>query len=235
MKEKEKIRYQIWQLLLEKNISKAPFHRIPPFKGQGKAAERLRHLLIYQKSKTIMVPPDEAQKEVRFNALMDGKTLIMATPGLSDGFYILKPKDIPRKFRYKAIQTYGVKQYGKRLPTRKNAIGHIDLLITGAVAVSIDGKRLGKGAGFFDIEYAILRELGCIDENTPVIAIVHDEQILNTLPKNMADVPIDYIITPSQVIKVKMPLDKPKRIFWEKLSQKQIHRMRPLWELSKRK
>ncbi len=231
---KQQCRERIWQLLAEKGISPSPFQRIPPFRGQNKAAERLRRLPIYKQARCIMVPPDEAQKQVRFNALMDGKRLIMATAGLHDGFYLLDPKRLPRRFWLRAIQTYGVKDFGIRLATNKKAIGRIDLLVTGAVAVTRTGARLGKGAGFFDLEYAILRELGCIDENTPVIALVHELQIMEDIPMDEKDVPIDYIITPQEIIKTEPLWPKPSYIPWEVLSNKQIRRMRPLWELKQK-
>jgi 5-formyltetrahydrofolate cyclo-ligase len=231
---KQQWRQRIWQMLAEKGISPYPFQRIPPFSGQNKAAERLRRLSFYKQARCIMVPPDEAQKQVRFNALMDGKRLIMATPGLHDGFYLLDPKRLPRRFWTRAIQTYGVKDFGLRLPTDKKAIGRIDLLVTGAVAVTKTGARLGKGAGFFDLEYVILRELGCIDENTPVIALVHAFQIVEDLPMDKKDVSIDYIVTPEEIIKTEPLWPKPSRIVWEELTPKQLRRMRPLWELMKK-
>ncbi|MDL1970694.1 MAG: 5-formyltetrahydrofolate cyclo-ligase [Candidatus Desulfofervidaceae bacterium] len=231
---KQSLRNQIWQLLWGKKVSPAPFQRIPPFAGQNKAAERLRHLPAYKKAKCIMVPPDEAQRQVRFNALVDRKRLIIATPGLQDGFYVLDPKHLPRRYWPTAIQTYGVIDYGRKLPTQKGSIGHIDLLATGAVAVSKNGGRLGKGAGFFDLEYAILREIGCIDSQTAVVALVHDLQIVESLPITDKDVPVDYIVTPTRIIQTETLFPKPEGIPWEHLNPKQIRRMRPLWELKKK-
>ncbi|MDL1971901.1 MAG: hypothetical protein LWW78_01455 [Deltaproteobacteria bacterium] len=129
MQRKDSIRKAVWQKLYEEGISEDPFNRIPPFKGQNKAAERLRRLQIYKDAKRVMVPPDEVQKQVRLNILNDNKILIMATPGLRDGFYELNPRHIPIKRWTKAITTYGVTKWGRRLFTSYEEIGKIDLLI----------------------------------------------------------------------------------------------------------
>lgn len=233
MKEKESIRKAVWQRLYHEGISIDPFNRIPPFKGQNKAAERLRRLQIYKKAKRIMVPPDEAQKQVRINILADNKILIMATPGLRDGFYELNPRNIPIDKWAKAVTTYGVTRWGKRLFTSYKDIGQIDLLITGAVAVAKDGVRIGKGAGFFDLEYAILRTIDSINEKTPIIALVNDTQIFDNLPRKEKDVAVDFIVTPTQVIDTKTSIPRPKGIDWLHLDSKAIKRMRPLKELFK--
>ena len=233
MQRKDSIRKAVWQKLYEEGISEDPFNRIPPFKGQNKAAERLRRLQIYKDAKRVMVPPDEAQKQVRLNILNDNKILIMATPGLRDGFYELNPRHIPIKRWTKAITTYGVTRWGRRLFTSYEEIGKIDLLITGAVAVARDGVRIGKGAGFFDLEYVILRTIGSINEKTPIIALVDDIQIFDTLPREEKDVAIDFIVTPTQVIDIKTSIPRPQGIDWSHLNSKAIKRMRPLAELFK--
>ena len=37
----------------------------------------------------------------------------------------------------------------------------IDAIVCGSVAVTRDGGRCGKGEGYSDVEYALLRELAC--------------------------------------------------------------------------
>ncbi|MBW2039748.1 MAG: hypothetical protein JRI46_09145 [Deltaproteobacteria bacterium] len=75
-------------MMKAEGLSPAPHGTIPTFPGQNKAAERLRGLEVYKRARTIMVPPDQAQLQVRVNAVLDSKRLIMATPGLRDGFYL---------------------------------------------------------------------------------------------------------------------------------------------------
>ena len=95
--------------------------------------------------------------------------------------------------------------------------------VTGSVAVTVKGARLGKGGGYSDLEYAILRELKVIDERTPVVTTVHDLQIVNELPLEPHDVPLDYIFTPTKIIEVKEPIkEKPKGLIRDLLDERKI-------------
>lgn len=46
---------------------------------------------------------------------------------------------------------------------------------TGCVALHRDGRRVGKGEGYSDREYAIIRELG--NPDVPIIGTIHSGQL----------------------------------------------------------
>jgi 5-formyltetrahydrofolate cyclo-ligase len=215
-------------------MSAEPHGTIPTFPGQNKAAERLRGLAIYQRAGTIMVPPDQAQLQVRVNALMEGKRLIMATPGLRDGFYLLRKGEIKARDWMQAARSSGVRRFGKRLGTTRQEIGAIDLMATGAVAVDLRGGRVGKGSGYFDLEYMILQEIGSVNEGTPIIALVDDFQVREEVPMQEKDVAVDFICTPTRVIQIERRLERPSKILWDLLAERSIKGMRPLKELRKK-
>ena len=76
--------------------------------------------------------------------------------------------------------------------------GRFDFMVTGASAVSIDGVRFGKGHGFFDLEWGMFTDLGLVDEATPVVAVVHDVQVVeDKLHPSETDILVDYIATPT--------------------------------------
>jgi 5-formyltetrahydrofolate cyclo-ligase len=212
-------------------LSPAPHGTIPTFPGQNKAAERLRGLEVYQQARSIMVPPDQAQLQVRINALLDDKQLIMATPGLRDGFYLLDKRNIKVTYWRSAARSSGVRRFGRRLETASSEIGEVDLLATGAVAVGLQGERIGKGSGYFDLEYTILREIGSVTEATPICALVDDPQVLEQVPMEAKDVAVDFIITPTRVITIERTLMRPAQITWDELHDRHIKGMRPLKEL----
>jgi 5-formyltetrahydrofolate cyclo-ligase len=228
---KAAIRKEIWDQMKALGLSPAPHGTIPTFPGQNKAAERLRGLEVYQQARTIMVPPDQAQLQVRINALLDGKRLIMATPGLRDGFYLLEKEYVKIKDWRMAVRSSGVQRFGRRLGTECPEVGEIDLLVTGAVAVGLQGERIGKGSGYFDLEYMILREIGSVDEATPICALVDDPQVLEQVPMETKDVAVDFIITPTRIITVERLLMRPAKITWDELDERHIKGMRPLKEL----
>lgn len=49
--------------------------------------------------------------------------------------------------------------------------------VAGSSAISKNGARLGKGEGFAELEYGILKWMGAIDDSTPVVSTVHDCQV----------------------------------------------------------
>ena len=230
---KADIRKEMWGRMEVEGLSPAPQGTIPTFPDQNKAAERLRRLEIYRGARTIMVPPDQAQLQVRINAVMDGKQLIMATPGLRDGFYLLIKEKIKARDWKVAARSSGVRRFGKRLLTTHHEIGTVDFIATGAVAVGLQGGRIGKGSGYFDLEYIILREIGSVNEDTPICALVDDCQVLEEVPMEAKDVAVDFICTPTRIITTERSLQRPAKIPWDLLGERHIKGMRPLKELRK--
>ena len=54
------------------------------------------------------------------------------------------------------------------------------LMITGCSVVSHNGVRFGKGHGYFDVEWAVMSELGKTDERTAIVVVCHDVQVRDT-------------------------------------------------------
>ena len=57
-----------------------------------------------------------------------------------------------------------------------SAMRLVDLIVCGSVAVNPQGARLGKGAGYPDIEVGLLAESGQIGERTTIATTVHELQ-----------------------------------------------------------
>ena len=231
---KSEIREQIWKLLEERGVARFPKPikgRIPNFVGAEIAAAKLRQLEEYKRARVIFCNPDSPQRPVREFALKDGKILVMATPRLKKGFLLLDSSKIPPSAFSRASTIRGAFEYGKlvgpwRLPS-------INLKVMGSVAVSPEGGRLGKGHGYSDIEYVILREVGAITEETPLVTTVHDLQIVPTIPIQENDVPIDIIVTPSRVIRCpRRP--RPKGVIWSMVSREMMEAIPVLKDLWKR-
>jgi 5-formyltetrahydrofolate cyclo-ligase len=101
------------------------------------------------------------------------------------------------------------------------------------VAVDLQGGRIGKGSGYFDLEYMILREIGSVNEQTPIVALVDDLQVRDEVPMEEKDVAVDFICTPTRVITIERRLARPSQIPWDLLPEKALKGMRPLKELKK--
>ncbi|OYT31090.1 MAG: 5-formyltetrahydrofolate cyclo-ligase [Thermofilum sp. ex4484_79] len=232
---KKKIRIEIWRTLEEKNIARFPLpikDRIPNFVGSEKAAYKVINHEIFLKAKVVFCCPDSPQRPIREHVIRSNKILVMATPRLREGFLILCRKYVPVGKERQASTIRGAFIYGRKT---EDPPYNIDLKVAGSVAVTVDGRRLGKGGGYSDLEYAILRELGLIDDKTPVITTVHDLQIVDYIPVTKHDVPLDYIFTPTRVIKTNTKLQKPKGLILEELDHKKIEEVPILKKLLRKR
>ncbi|WP_163511638.1 5-formyltetrahydrofolate cyclo-ligase [Fodinicola acaciae] len=79
---------------------------------------------------------------------------------------------------------------GPRLGT--DAIRTADAVVVPAVAVGLDGSRLGRGGGSYD------RALTRVSADTPVVALVYDDELVDSLPTEAHDVQVNAVVTPSR-------------------------------------
>ncbi len=220
--EKEAIRKTIWKLLEERGVARFPKPvegRIPNFVGAEDAARLLKISNVYEAAEVIKVNPDSPQRPVREMAMMDGKTLVMPTPRIRHGFLMVRGDRLSRNIVHHASSISGMHRFGQSVDIWE--IPHVDLVVIGSVAVSRDGWRLGKGEGYAELEYAMLREAGVIDAKTPVYTTVHDLQLVEEIPHTVYDLPVDMIFTNTSIIRCpKQP--KPRGIIWEMLDKSKI-------------
>lgn len=222
---KSQLRNKIWRDLDEPGIRRfpGPDNRIPNFVGAEAAAERLRELDLWVAASNLKANPDSPQWPVRQRALEDGKRVFMAVPRLAEEnpFFLLDPDELvdpPRK----ASSIKGASRSARTVPLSE--LSPVDLVVTGCVAVSEDGARLGKGGGFSDLELAIASEAGLIDENTRVVTTVHERQVLEPgqIPMTGHDVPLDVVVTPERVIRCDGDYERPRGIQWDVLTEEKI-------------
>lgn len=222
-RQKEDIRRHIWSKMEETHVARFPlpvYGRIPNFEGAETAAKKLAETQTFQKAKTVFCSPDSPQRWVRSIILKEGKTLIMASPRLREDFIQLEPERLDPKTYAEASTIVGAFKYGRRVVPSDVKI---DFKITGSVAVTVDGGRVGKGGGYSDIEYGLLREFNCISEETPIATTVHDLQVVVWVPMDPThDMPLDIIATPTRLIKTKTKITRPKGINWGLLSESQV-------------
>ena len=163
---KSQIRAEIWDVMEKRGIARFPrpvYNRIPNFVGSENAAQRLIEIKEYKSAHTVFCNPDSPQRPVREHILRDGKILIMAPPRLKEnGFLVLSKKSISADKIRRASTIKGAFQFGSIV--KPSMIEKIDLKIAGSVAVDTKGGRVGKGGGYSDLEFAILRAYGLIAE-----------------------------------------------------------------------
>ncbi|MCS5732760.1 5-formyltetrahydrofolate cyclo-ligase [Herbiconiux daphne] len=75
------------------------------------------------------------------------------------------------------------------------AINDADLILIPASAVDTRGTRMGWGRGYFD------RTLGSMEKCPPVFAVVFDDEVLDEVPREIHDAPVDGVVTPTKIIR----------------------------------
>lgn len=211
-----------------------------PAKG-GRLAQHLRALEAYRRAAEVFVSPSPLLKQVRINALVDGKFLLMPAPGLHQGFYLFSPFTIPFSRLPSAVTPKGMLRHGKRLATGELARLRLGLLVTEALAVDRRGYLLGDGNGFFDLAAAILATTGALAAGAAVVAAA-PEVVAPITPATPAawtpepwDVPADYRLDTTGIVPCRPNEDAEAAadwpIYWQNLPLVRLRRITPLWQL----
>jgi 5-formyltetrahydrofolate cyclo-ligase len=223
-------RKAVWDALDEQGAARFPFPphgRIPNFDGAPAAAERLFAQAPFADAERLKVNPDAPQRHVRIEALRRGCTVYVPTPRLRGGFKRLDPVSIPAEERTSAAALSNMDRWAEPVPL--NALPQMDAIVTGSVAVTRGGRRCGKGEGYSDLEYAILRELG--HDPVPVATTVHSIQRVESVPTDAHDLPLSWIVMPQEAVEVSDPPAPPEGVDWEALSAEDLDEMPVLREL----
>jgi 5-formyltetrahydrofolate cyclo-ligase len=225
---KGELRTRTWALLAARRAGRFPFplhDRIPNFVGAERATARAAELPEWKAARRVKMNPDAPQRSLRLRALTEGKVVLMAVPRLRTArcFVELDPDRLRGRLS-RAATIAGATALGTLVGP--GGLGRIDLVVAGSVAVDRRGGRVGKGGGYSDLEFALARALGAVDEETPVLTTVHELQIVTArVPMTPHDVPLDVIVTPERVIRTRRAIPKPRGLRWSELSATQIRAM----------
>jgi len=163
----------------------------------SKIKENLFALDEFKKSKNIMlyvsfnneVSTLEIIKELLINK---GKNIIVP--------YVIKNNPILQLSELKNINELTAKTFGILEPKenyiREFSHKKIDLVILPGVVFDQNGHRIGYGYGYYD------RFLKKLDKNVIKIGFAFDFQLVEKIPEEGHDVPVDIIITEKKVLRV---------------------------------
>jgi 5-formyltetrahydrofolate cyclo-ligase len=221
---KDEIRQKVRTRLMLAGVARFPGveARIPNFVGSERAVKLLCDLPMWKRARAVKMNGDAPQLPIRRAALRQGKIVYIGTPRLRNErcFIELDPGRLGVKI-LRVGSLRGAMQFGRLVPPQE--MRPIDLVVCGSVAVTRQGARVGHGDGFSDLEYALLRSEGKIREYTPILTTVHPVQILDErLPMRGHDIPVDFLITPEQVIAAPSLHPRPRGVIWEILQEERI-------------
>jgi 5-formyltetrahydrofolate cyclo-ligase len=240
MSSPKRIRQRIWSRLEHIAKPDSRFHMffsevIPDFEGSEKATDRALELPAFKSAKFLFITPDNCLVYMRRRMIEAQIPFVMSTYGIYRGFLHMAPGMVPKGAELYAAWLDGMEHFAKPISLEEiNRLGRFDAMVTGASAVSMEGVRFGKGHGFFDLEWGIFTDLGLVDENTPVAAVVHDVQVVeDKLHPSETDILVDYIATPTRMIKVGRRTKRPHGVKWELIDADQIALTPPIQELQR--
>jgi 5-formyltetrahydrofolate cyclo-ligase len=74
------------------------------------------------------------------------------------------------------------------------AINDVDLILVPAAAVDRTGMRMGWGRGYFD------KTLGSMVNCPPVYAVIFDDELVDEVPRERHDMPVNGVVTPGGIV-----------------------------------
>ena len=212
-------------------------HMHPDFDGSNLAADRAIALKPIREAKTVFTAPDNALLALRQAVLVSGKNLIVSTYRMRRGFCMIDPRQIAAHDLAFASTLDGMERLGTPIGLDMLASqGPVDVLATGAAAISRGGMRFGRGFGYFDIEWGLLAEMGLVRETSPIIAFVHDVQVVDDpIAASAREAVVDWIVTPTRTLHVSHRQRRPTGVDWPRLDPQEIEEMQALKDLQRAK
>lgn len=176
--------------------------RIPDFPRSSEACDRLASRREWSGAAVVLVTPDTPLNRARRIALREGKRVFQVVPAMGRGEWIVDVTEVdapPDSLAGPAGVTWFVR---RGTPTPVERLPFVDLVVGGSLAAGADGARVGKGAGYLDIEHAILFEVGAITATTSMCTVRDGSCVFEagTIPQREHDVPLDLIVAPTRSI-----------------------------------
>jgi 5-formyltetrahydrofolate cyclo-ligase len=209
--QEERVRRVVWQRLSEVARPDSRFdldlsRYVPDFAGSNLAHKRVMKRDEWRKADVVFCAPDNSIEQLRLSALNAGKKILVPTYGLQRGFILLDGVKIPKTDHALAATLDGMERFGKRLGLGDlRQAGVIELVVTGATAVTTDGRHIGGGQRYLALEWMMMKQLGVLSPNALVFAVVHDCQVVDEMVEAEPDCLLDLICTNSQEIDVWEP------------------------------
>ncbi len=94
------------------------------------------------------------------------------------------------------MHPYGIQEPKASLPIVIPSKENHALMVTPGLGFTPDGRRIGRGKGYYD------RYLGEYGEYLDIVAVAFDCQMVQSIPTESFDKPVPVLITPSRLFRV---------------------------------
>jgi 5-formyltetrahydrofolate cyclo-ligase len=147
----------------------------------------------------------EAARSVLFYSSIAGELDLSAVieSALHAGKVVLLPRFVAETGTYEAVQVFDLKRdcapgkFGISEPGPQFAVyplKSLDLVLAPGIGFDLDGRRLGRGGGFYDRLLARVAGAKC--------GVAFDQQIVGEIPAEGHDIRMDFILTPTRWVKI---------------------------------
>lgn len=144
---------------------------------------------------------------ISFDSEINTKSMI--SRAIADGKKVYVPRT---EYKTKLMEAIEIKSLDNLIEEEKYGIlepsieepaidpNELDLIVVPGVAFDRNGGRMGYGAGYYDRYFKRIDNSNT--KRITKLVLAYDFQILNKVPMNKQDVPIDFIITEKNIIEV---------------------------------
>jgi len=217
-----------------RNIARSAGPRLEEeFDRAGAAVELLPE---FQRAKVVHVNLHKRVAKLRIAVLKAGKRLLVGEKYVCS-FRLLDPARIDPHWYAFAVTKPGLRWFGDVVDADANI--KVDLFVIGSlVANPSSGGRVPPPRSLDDLAYCALRQMGAVDESTPVVTALGKRYLMKNLSSNdmeLHTVPVDVICTASRTIRVEAAgFRKPKGLFWRDVTADMMRRAPLLRDLKAR-
>jgi 5-formyltetrahydrofolate cyclo-ligase len=158
--------------------------------ASAEACERLRGQDVWRNARSVLfyapLPGELNLWPMLLEAIEDGKTAALPR-FVADGnrYVACRVRDVATDLR---SGRFGIREPVESCP--ELALDHLDLILAPGVAYDLEGRRLGRGKGFYDRLLAGFKGLSC--------GVAFDRQIVSRIPEEPHDVVLNCILTPTR-------------------------------------
>jgi 5-formyltetrahydrofolate cyclo-ligase len=239
---------RVYQELIQDAVPDARFNYdfmsfTPDFRGSAAAVDRLAALPCYQSATTVLVTPDNSLELLRARALKDGKTLLVATYRLRRGFILLHPARIHESRYELAACLDGMEKPGAGRPVTLAQMRDeglkIDMCVIGGLIFNVQGVAIWGGDNLFEVQWALLQDIGVLRPDAPVAAIAHASQVVDEArismetikPTRPGEVQCDFVVTPAATFEVCGAVKPTGSLNFDTIDPDGLQNIPPLQEL----
>lgn len=215
----------------------------PNFRGSPDAITRITNLPCYKTAHTLLVTSDNSLEGLRHRALQDGKKVLVGTYRLRRGFVLLDPSVLGEARFELAACLDGMERPGMgravSLGQLRDEGWKIDMCALGGLVFNEQGVVVWEGAALFEVQWAVLRDLGVLQRETCVVGVAHDCQVVDealfgveaVTPDKSGEVQCDFVVTPTRVLEVADAVRPSGGVDFDKVDPDALHNIPPLQEL----